>query len=222
VPTDPGRSKAEGTRLHPAERPIFFTDAVVAIAMTLLILPLMESVSDAGEDTGAGQWLAENWTQLVSFALSFVLVGVFWRSHARLFEHVEAITDRMMMLNFTWMFTIVWLPVVTSLSGALPTFDPATGQDDKVLIALYVGTLAANSLLLYLLEVTVRHHPQTWNPGDPPTRAGEAVALSMLILFTLAGVLALAVPRFNLSALLLLALTGPLQVLIVKRMKPLT
>jgi len=219
--TDPGRAKSDGPRLHPAERPVFFTDAVVAIAMTLLILPLMESVSDAGGDAGAGQWLSEQWSRLLSFALSFVLVAVFWRAHFRLFEHVDAITDRMMMLNFGWMLTIVWLPVATSLSGALPTFDPTTGQDDKVLIALYVGTLAANTLLLYLLEVTVRHHPQTWNPDNPPTRGGEAVALSMLILFTLSGVMAV-VPGFNLLTLLLLALTGPLQGLIVKRMKPLT
>lgn len=69
---------------------MFFTDAVVAIAMTLLILPLMESVgeaSDAGDS--AAEWLYAHDGQLLAFVLSFVIVAMFWRANHRLFEHIE-------------------------------------------------------------------------------------------------------------------------------------
>lgn len=206
---------------HSAERTVFFTDAVVAIAMTLLILPLMESVGEFGAEGGdATEWLHHHDSQLLSFVLSFVITGVFWRGHHRLFEHVERVTQAIMVLNFVWMFTIVWLPVATALVGALELTSP-TGEYDRVLIGLYVGTMCANALLMYLLEVAVRRRPECWAPENPPTRIGESVALATLILFLAAAALALAVPAINLFALLLLLLTGPLQSILFKRMTPL-
>lgn len=208
-------------QLHPAERVIFFTDAVVAIAMTLLILPLMESVSDAAGEGNTLHWLAEHTSQLLSFVLSFVITGVFWRSHHRLFEHVKWITPALIALDFAWMFTIVWLPVATALTGAMNTFDRQAGEYDRVLVLVYIGTLVANSLLLYLMEVVVRRTPETWHPDSPPrTRVGEAVALSMTLLFASAAVIAMLVPQLNMAALFVLFLTGPLTSLIQRRMKP--
>jgi hypothetical protein len=68
----------------------FFTDAVVAIAMTLLILPLMESVAEAGRDgVTTADYLSEHGGQLFSFALSFVIIASFWAGHHSLVEHVE-------------------------------------------------------------------------------------------------------------------------------------
>ena len=61
-----------------AERLKAFTDAVVAIAMTLLILPLMESVTDVGgEGGGVAEWLDDHAGQLFGFALSFVMIATF-------------------------------------------------------------------------------------------------------------------------------------------------
>ena len=49
--TPVSRTRRDAPHLYAAERMKAFVDAVVAIAMTLLILPLLESVSDvAGED----------------------------------------------------------------------------------------------------------------------------------------------------------------------------
>ncbi|MDR2998392.1 MAG: DUF1211 domain-containing protein, partial [Microbacterium sp.] len=60
--------------LLPADRLKAFTDGVVAIAMTLLILPLMEGVIDLGrEGTTVLEYLQEDTGQLISFAMSFVL-----------------------------------------------------------------------------------------------------------------------------------------------------
>ena len=130
---------AEATRLHSAERMKFFTDGVVAIAITLLILPLLDSVSEAaskGIDTA--EFLSSNGVQMFTFALSFVIIARFWVSHERLFEHVEKWTGWLMVLNIAWMFTVVVLPVVTAMVGSMET--------DNLQILLYVGTMLANSL----------------------------------------------------------------------------
>src|SRR3954453_5221535 len=106
----------------PAERLKAFADAVVAIAMTLLILPLTESVGEAAaEQASTWEWLNDNAAQLFSFALSFVLIATFWMTHHRLFAGVHRVTSGLLWLTIAWMFTIVWLPIPTALVGQLET-----------------------------------------------------------------------------------------------------
>ncbi len=67
---------------HPAERLKFFTDAVVAIAMTLLIIPLLKDVAEAARaDAWRMEYLEESAGQLLSLALSFVIIATFWMMH---------------------------------------------------------------------------------------------------------------------------------------------
>lgn len=61
-----------------SERLKSFTDAVVAIAMTLLILPLINTIGDAsasGQSTA--DWIGANLDAITLFALSFVLIAMF-------------------------------------------------------------------------------------------------------------------------------------------------
>ena len=131
--------QAETRGLFGAERASAFIDAVVAIAMTLLILPLMESVSDIGDAGGTTLlWLAEHEQQLVSFVLSFVIIAMFWMFHHRLFVLVEAITSGLMWLLVGWLLTIVWLPVATAITGAMD-------DDDNLVKIVYVGSMIATA-----------------------------------------------------------------------------
>ncbi len=76
---------AEPTGVHSAERMKFFTDAVVAIAMTLLILPLLENVAEAGKaGLDTAEFLRDHGDEAFAFVLSFVIIARFWVSHERL------------------------------------------------------------------------------------------------------------------------------------------
>lgn len=185
--------------LFRSERLVFFTDAVVAIAMTLLILPLLESVQDAaahGLDTAG--YLRDHEGQLVAFALSFLIIAVFWRSHHRLFAHVEHTDKVLTRLNFGWMFTIVWLPVVTAMVGTMDT--------DPLQLALYIGTMLVTSLFSLGMLLWLRGQRQLLRAGAELAPSGAGPWVTVTALFAVALLLAVIVPGLHYWAMLVLLL----------------
>lgn len=178
-----------------------FVDAVVAIAMTLLILPLMESVSEAASGKlSTAEFFIEHSGQLLSFGLSFVLIATFWMGHHRQYRDVEWITGPLLWINIAWMATIVWLPVPTAMIGQMET--------DSLQPVVYIGTLILTQITtlagwLYLL----RHPDFTTTPVDI-LRAGVIGDLAAIILFLIALALAVFVPAIGYAGLLVLLLTG--------------
>ncbi len=201
---------AEPTRLHSAERVKFFTDAVVAIAMTLLILPLLENVSEAAkEGLDTAEFLGDHGDQIFAFVLSFVIIARFWVSHERLFDSVEQWTGWLMVLNILWMLTVVVLPVVTAMVGSMET--------DRAQIAVYIGTMLLNSVVMTAMCVVVLRHPVIWGDESRPGREGLAGSLSVAVMLLVALVLALALPDVGYLALLVLFASNPLQAVLERR-----
>jgi uncharacterized membrane protein len=64
-----------------------FSDAVVAIAMTLLILPLVGSASAIGPG-GLAHFVDHHGSQFLAFGLSFAVIGSFWWGQHQMLEHV--------------------------------------------------------------------------------------------------------------------------------------
>ncbi len=184
-----------------------FVDAVVAIAMTLLILPLMESVSEAASGKlSTAEFFVEHSGQLLSFGLSFVLIATFWMGHHRQYRDVEWITGPLLWINIAWMATIVWLPVPTAMIGQMET--------DSLQPVVYIGTLILTQITtlagwLYLL----RHPDFTTTPVDI-LRAGVIGDLAAIILFLIALALAVFVPAIGYAGLLVLLLTGVVSTLL--------
>ena len=85
----------EGTR--ELDRIIFFSDAVFAIVMTLLILDI--SVPDIPQDLATAELPArvlDLWPQFFSYALSFLVIGTYWMAHHGTFRYFRTY-DRMLM-----------------------------------------------------------------------------------------------------------------------------
>ena len=190
---------------YAAERPKAFVDAVVAIALTLLILPLMDSVGDvagSGRDTLA--WALDHGSQIVSFLLSFALIAMFWMIHHRLFAAVERVTQVLLWLLAAWMLTIVWLPVATAIAGRMP-------DEDALARVLYIGSLILTSLVSLAIRLYLRAHPETGPADGDEALRGVAVDGSLVLLFGVALAAALLVPGLGYVALLVMCLTGPVQ-----------
>ena len=200
-PAAPDRRSPDAKRVD-VERLVFFTDAVVAIAMTLMILPLMDAVADAA-DEGLDAWgyVRENVDPLISFLLSFVIIARFWRSHHRLFARVEWEVPGLFALNIAWLVAIVFLPVATSMTGLM---SPSTS-----VFAVYIGAMLVAALLMAAMIVLLRRHPEAWRAGEEVPAELALTALVVCLLMAVALLLAVVVPGLGYFALLVLLLGRP-------------
>ena len=94
------------------DRLVFFSDAVVAIAITLLALDLR---FEPGRADISFNDIAILWPRFAAFTLSFVLIAVFWKIHHEFFFFIRKIDSTLLWYNIFWLFFIVILPFSTTL-----------------------------------------------------------------------------------------------------------
>jgi uncharacterized membrane protein len=118
-----------------------FSDGVFAVAITLLVLnlqvPQITSVSELVPRLG------DLWPKLLSYALSFVLVGIYWVAHHNTFHYIKQSDRNLLWLNILLLMCIVFLPFPTALLGQYP--------EQRVSVIIYAGTLVITGLVLQAL-----------------------------------------------------------------------
>ena len=97
------------------ERVIFFSDAVFAIVITLLVLPLTAEIElpEGGRDLAGHVW--EQWPKVLSFLVSFLVIGQFWIAHHHMFEHIRRHDQGLLWLNLVSLLTVSFMPFPTAL-----------------------------------------------------------------------------------------------------------
>jgi uncharacterized membrane protein len=96
------------------ERIAFFSDAVFAIAITLMVIEVRPPRLPENADTReAVMALLEMLPQFFGVLLSFFLIAVFWHRHHQLMRHVGNYDGRMIRLNFLLLASVVLLPFST-------------------------------------------------------------------------------------------------------------
>jgi uncharacterized membrane protein len=191
------------------DRLITFLDAVVAIAITLLVLPLVDVLPDMEGVVDLDDLLAETAPRFAAFALSFAVIARFWLVHHRLVEQVGSYDGAFVLINLLWAMTIVLLPFATEVAGVY--------GDDRLAIIVYVGTMTLSSACLTLLTLLLRYRPQLRRPGSDDDELEPAAALTTTGLLLVSLVVAVALPRLGYLALLLLFLTDPARRLVARR-----
>jgi uncharacterized membrane protein len=118
------------------ERTVFFSDAVFAIAITLLALEIR--VPDDPRDLGEA--LLELWPRFISFFISFWFVGTYWVAHHRAFRYVSGYDRRLLFINLLFLMWIVLIPFSSSLLGE--------HGDYQVVVIIYATHIALTGLTL--------------------------------------------------------------------------
>jgi uncharacterized membrane protein len=200
---------AEGERAIERERDfdrfLTFIDAIVAIAVTLLVLPLVEIAGDVSE-LSVGDLLHEHTGQIFSFLLSFFVIAQLWFAQHNIVRTV-VVQDRIVTgCLMAWALTIVVLPVPTALVSG-------SHEGDKTEV-LYIGTMALSSLCLTVAAWRVAATPGIRDGGMPPNPVDSITTFAIMVL---AMVLSLVIPGAGYLPLLLLLLSGRVSALIRSR-----
>jgi uncharacterized membrane protein len=185
-------------RSRDLERLLTFVDAVAAVAITLLVLPLVDLAGEIHSSSDSvGELITSNSGRFWAFGLSFVVIARLWVAQHDVMRTAVAHNRYMLCCLVLWSLAVVFLPFPTAL---LPI-----GGDQVITKVLYMGTLALASCCLALLAVAIGRQSSLRAGAEGPAVAPAAVTAA---LFAAALVISLAFPRSGYYPLALLAVTG--------------
>jgi uncharacterized membrane protein len=130
-----------------------FSDGVFAIAITLLILEIrLPGHEDGRALTDAEVWheLAVIWPSYLAYAVTFMLIGMVWMNHHRMFHHIARIDAMVLALNLLLLLDVAFLPFPTSLLA--DTLSRGEGEHAAAIfygIVLVIGGIGFNLVWWY-------------------------------------------------------------------------
>ena len=167
------------------ERLKAFSDAVFAIAITLLVIEVHVPRLDTLDDTAYLAALAHLIPSFMGFMLSFLTIGALWIAHHRLFGVLDGYEPRLMWPNMLLLMVVAFMPFATALMSSNPLA--------RVPEVFYSATLLAAGLLqLLLFQLALR--PGRVRAGVPPEEL-NALRWRALTLPTAATAALLAAPH---------------------------
>lgn len=145
---------------HTLERLVFFSDAVFAIAITLLVIEIHPPHFPRGTGNVQHlQGLAELIPEFVGYFVSFWVIGAFWMGHHRAFGLAAHYSPKILIWNMALLNVIAFMPFV---SGYLSQNE---GQSVPTVTYCIVMTIAA--LLNYKVNKTATSPPMVDDSADP-------------------------------------------------------
>jgi len=100
----------------PNTRLLAFSDGVIAVAITLLVLDIrLPEGFGAFDDTQLWAALVALWPRILAYLLSFYVIANFWMSHRSKFNHIIKTDGRLMWLNMLFLLTVGLVPFTTNL-----------------------------------------------------------------------------------------------------------
>jgi len=165
-----------------------FSDGVIAIAITLLVLDL--KVPEVGaEGGGLAAALRAQWPAYLGYVTSFATIGIMWVNHHALVRFLARVDRTLLYANLALLFGIVTLPFTTSLAAKWLR----AGDSAHLAVAVYCASLTAIGLLFVALWAYLGRHPDLLVAAAPPSTPRRALRRSVVgpLAYALATALAL-------------------------------
>jgi len=123
-----------------------FSDGVIAIAVTLLVLDI--KVPEPGAHGGLGRALADQWPNYAAYVVSFVTIGIIWINHHHTLLRVRRVDQGLLVINLLLLLTIGVLPFTTSLMAAYLRED----EGQHLAAAVYSGSFLVLGCVFFALQ----------------------------------------------------------------------
>ena len=151
------------------ERLIFFSDAVFAIAVTLLVLDIR---LPAGFETASNSQLLDQllglWHKVLAYVISFLAVGSFWLAHHRKFRFIKRYDPGLLVLNLLFLMVIAFVPFPTSVISE---------SSNRTATIFYSLAMTLAGLILAAIWCYASRHNRLTDPQlDAPQRRRQLVA----------------------------------------------
>ncbi|MFG1870434.1 TMEM175 family protein [Micromonospora arborensis] len=131
------------------KRLVTFSDAVIAIAVTLLVLEI-QPPEDTEHLLGG---LIELWPSYVAYAITFLLIGQMWVNHHVMFDHIGSADRPLLLLNTLLLMVIAFLPFASSLLAH--AFE--SGHGKQTALIFYGATYELAAILFNVIWEYARH-----------------------------------------------------------------
>ena len=167
------------------ERVVFFSDAVFAIVITLLVLELKVPHITEHTDSALRHALVELFPRVMGFVVSFLIIGLMWTEHHRIFRYIDNYNAGLLWRNLLLLLCVSFVPFPTALFSenfwSQTAFILYTGSFGAVATAkLWIWRHAAASGLLKKgvgPEIEKRIGRRSW---AVPLGCALAIALSFI------------------------------------------
>jgi len=170
------------------ERLIFFSDAVFAIAITLLVLDIRLPPGTSGATSQQLlRALMSLWPEYLAFFISFWVIGLSWVSHHRKFLYIRRIDSSLLALNLLMLMLIAFVPFPTAVMSGSTTWTAT---------AFYALTMILMCLSGLALWWYATHHRRLVDPhlGRAQIRRETVVPLATVVIFASSLVIAAVAP----------------------------
>jgi uncharacterized membrane protein len=151
-----------------------FSDAVIAIAITLLVLDIRVPASRDGHLVHD---LLQKWPSYLAFALSFTVIGIMWVSHHSMFVRIHRVDRGLLFMNLWLLLGIAFLPFPTAL---LAEYARQGGSNSHAAAAIYSATMAMIGLAFLAIWVHLARHPSLLGDNASAASLRRSINLSLV------------------------------------------
>jgi uncharacterized membrane protein len=148
-----------------------FSDGVLAIAITLLVLDLRVPLTETLHESLATA-LAERWPAYAAYVTSFLVIGIIWVNHHGVFELVSRVDRVALFLNLLLLMSVAAIPFTTAL---LSEYLLAGDRDARTAALVYSIVMLAMSLSFAALYTHVARHPAGLADGVDPIAVRKSI-----------------------------------------------
>jgi uncharacterized membrane protein len=106
---------------HKLDRTLAISDGVFAFAITLLVLDLAVPQISGASSIDLWNGLTQEFTTFLSYALSFLIAGLWWNAHHRIYTHIRRSNPTLRWLNLSFLAWITLLPFFTKILDSYHT-----------------------------------------------------------------------------------------------------